>query len=83
MGGVKVDAAVQMPLGEIARSKIDAKQTCDRDLQIGVYLESCESGVCQGFGSGGEAEGLHFVRVLSLGEEFREDVALDGIQEKF
>ncbi len=40
-------------------------------------------GFAQNFGSGGEAEGLHFVRVLSLGEEFREDVALGGIHEKF
>jgi hypothetical protein len=33
--------------------------------------------------SGGEAEGLHFVGVLSFGDEFREDGALGGIQEKF
>jgi hypothetical protein len=33
--------------------------------------------------SGGEAEGLHFVGVLSFGHEFREDGALGGIQEKF
>jgi transposase len=30
--------------------------------------------------SGGEAEGLHFVGVLSFGDEFREDGALEGIQ---
>jgi hypothetical protein len=35
------------------------------------------------FGLGDETEGLHFVWVLSLGEEFREDVGLGGIQEKF
>jgi hypothetical protein len=29
--------------------------------------------------SGGEAEGLHFVGVLSFGDEFREDGALGGI----
>ncbi len=33
--------------------------------------------------SGGEAEGLHFVGVLSFGDEFREDGALGYIQEKF
>jgi hypothetical protein len=33
--------------------------------------------------SGGETEGLHFVGVLSFGDEFREDGALGGIQEKF
>ena len=33
--------------------------------------------------SGGEAEGLHFVGVLSFGDEFREDGAFGGIQEKF
>ena len=33
--------------------------------------------------SGGETEGLHFVDVLSFGDEFREDGALGGIQEKF
>jgi len=31
----------------------------------------------------GEAEGLHFVGVLSFGDEFRVDGALGGIQEKF
>jgi hypothetical protein len=40
-----------------------------------------------GFGgiwvSSGEAEGPHFVGVLSFGDEFREDGALGGIQEKF
>ena len=30
-----------------------------------------------------EAEGLHFVGVLSFGDEFRDDGALGGIQEKF
>ena len=35
------------------------------------------------FGLGDETEGLHFVCVLSFGEEFREDVGLVGIQEKF
>ena len=33
--------------------------------------------------SGGETEGLHFVGVLSFGDEFREDGAFWGIQEKF
>jgi hypothetical protein len=33
--------------------------------------------------SGGETEGLHFVGVLSFGDEFREDGAFGGIQEKF
>ena len=33
--------------------------------------------------SGGEAEGLHSVGVLSFGDEFRDDGALGGIQEKF
>ena len=33
--------------------------------------------------SGDEAEGLHFVGVLSFGDEFREDGAFGGIQEKF
>ena len=33
--------------------------------------------------SGGEAEGLHFVGVLSFGDEFGEDGAFGGIQEKF
>jgi hypothetical protein len=33
--------------------------------------------------SGGEAEGLHFVGVLSFGDEFREDGGFGGIQEKF
>ena len=33
--------------------------------------------------SGGEAEGVHFVGVLSFGDEFREDGALGSIQEKF
>ena len=46
-------------------------------------FELASLGFAQNFGSGGEAEGLHFVRVLSLGEEFREDVALGGIHEKF
>jgi hypothetical protein len=32
---------------------------------------------------GGEAEGLHFVGVLSFDDEFREDIALVGIEEKF
>jgi hypothetical protein len=40
-------------------------------------------GFAQSFGSGGEAEGLHFAGVLPFGEEFREDVALLGIEEKF
>ena len=40
-------------------------------------------GFAQNVGSGGEAEGLHLVRVLLLCEEFREDVALGDIQEKF
>jgi hypothetical protein len=30
-----------------------------------------------------EAEGLHFVGVLSFGDEFREDVVLVSIEEKF
>ena len=34
-------------------------------------------------GSGGEPEGLHFTGVLSSDDEFREDVARGGIQEKF
>jgi hypothetical protein len=31
----------------------------------------------------GEAEGLHFVGVLSFGDEIREDVVLVSIEEKF
>ena len=34
-------------------------------------------------GSGGEPEGLHFTGILSSDDEFREDVARGGIQEKF
>ena len=49
----------------------------------GCAYQLASLGFAQNFGSGGEAEGLHFVRVLSLGEEFREDVALGGIHEKF
>lgn len=40
-------------------------------------------GFAQNFGSCGEAEGLHLVGVLTFGDEFREDVGLVGIQEKF
>jgi hypothetical protein len=40
-------------------------------------------GFAQSFGSGGEAEGLHFVGVLPFDDEFREDVALVGIEKKF
>jgi hypothetical protein len=40
-------------------------------------------GFAQSFGSGGEAEGLHFVGVLPFDDEFGEDVALVGIEEKF
>ena len=52
------------------------------EFKENIY-ELASLGFAQNFGSGGEAEGLHFVRVLSLGEEFREDVALGGIHEKF
>ena len=38
---------------------------------------------CRNFGSGCEPECLHFVGVLSFDDEFREDVACGGIQEKF
>ena len=40
-------------------------------------------GFAQSFGSGGEAEGLHFVGVLSFDDEFGEDVVLVSIEEKF
>ena len=40
-------------------------------------------GFAQRFGSGGEAEGLHFVGVLPFDDEFGEDVALFGIEKKF
>ena len=40
-------------------------------------------GFAQNFGSCGEAEGLHLVGVLTFDDEFREDVGLIGIQEKF
>ena len=42
-----------------------------------------ESRVLPGLRSGGEPECLHFIGVLSFGDEFREDVAWSGIQEKF
>src|SRR5208283_546780 len=40
-------------------------------------------GFAQNFGSCGEVEGLHLVGVLTFGDEFREDVGLVGIQQKF
>ena len=47
------------------------------------YLNSRVRGLRGIWVSGGEAEGLHFVGVLSFGDEFREDGAFGGIQEKF
>ena len=49
----------------------------------GTYSELESPGFAQNFGSCGEAEGLHLVGVLTFGDEFREDVGLVGIQEKF
>src|SRR5208337_1636213 len=46
-----------------------------------ILLES--PGFAQNFGSCGEVEGLHLVGVLTFGDEFREDVGLVGIQQKF
>src|SRR5208283_5829276 len=46
-----------------------------------LILES--PGFAQNFGSCGEVEGLHLVGVLTFGDEFREDVGLVGIQQKF
>src|SRR5271163_4966070 len=48
---------------------------------VWTSLES--PGFRQNSGSGGQTEGLHFVGVLSFDDEFREDVAWGGIQEKF
>ena len=48
---------------------------------FGLLLES--PGFAQNFGSCGEVEGLHLVGVLTFGDEFREDVGLVGIQQKF
>src|SRR5271169_843631 len=50
---------------------------------IYVHLNLESPGFRQNSGSGGQTEGLHFVGVLSFDDEFREDVAWGGIQEKF
>src|SRR5208283_1459989 len=52
--------------------------------EFDVLLYDLESpGFAQNFGSCGEVEGLHLVGVLTFGDEFREDVGLVGIQQKF
>src|SRR5271166_5844339 len=49
-----------------------------------VFPNQLESpGFARNFGSCGEVEGLHLVGVLTFGDEFREDVGLVGIQQKF
>jgi hypothetical protein len=49
-----------------------------------LLWKSLESpGFAQNFGSWGEAESLHVIGVLTFDDEFREDVGLVGIQEKF
>jgi hypothetical protein len=52
------------------------------EIRLSTYV-LVSPGFAQSFGSGGEAEGLHFVGVLSFDDEFGEDVALVGIEEKF
>ena len=42
--------------------------------------ELVSPGFAQSFGSGGEAEGLHFVGVLSFDDEFGKDVVLVSIE---
>ena len=49
----------------------------------GVWKNTRESRVLPRLRSGGEAECLDFIGVLSLADEFREDVARSRIQEKF
>src|SRR5271165_3920429 len=50
-------------------------------IEVAIELES--PGFARNFGSCGEVEGLHLVGVLTFGDEFREDVGLVGIQQKF
>ena len=52
------------------------------DMIVGIK-NLVSPGFAQSFGSGGEAEGLHFVGVLSFDDEFGEDVVLVSIEEKF
>jgi len=54
-----------------------------RDFTEKDYFSSRVRGLRGIWVSCGEAEGLHFVGVLSFGDEFRVDGALGGIQEKF
>ena len=52
-------------------------------IYTGSFTYLVSRGFAQRFGSGGEAEGLHFVGVLPFDDEFGEDVALFGIEKKF
>jgi hypothetical protein len=51
---------------------------------LGRYIYILESrGFADDFASSGEPEGLHLIGVLTIGDEYREDVAFGGIQQKF
>src|SRR5271165_1191329 len=60
---------------------VPASASLMRAIELLRELES--PGFAQNFGSCGEVEGLHLVGVLTFGDEFREDVGLVGIQQKF
>src|ERR1700721_1789687 len=55
---------------------------CATDFCV-VRIKLLSPGFCRNFGSGCEPECLHFIGVLSFDDEFHEDVACGGIQEKF
>jgi hypothetical protein len=81
-GGLAVVGKSGVLAARIWADEVNAKGgLLGRPVKLVFYLVS--PGFAQSFGSGGEAEGLHFVGVLSFDDEFGEDVVLVSIEEKF
>src|SRR3984885_13385054 len=92
-------ADVNVSLGTVVWQRNYAQHIADEGLKVPVCLAvpsagACSRilpfnkvllspGFCRNFGSGCEPECRHFIGVLSFDDEFREDAACGGIQEKF